>query len=637
MWWTIGVLAGLVVLYSLFAAVWAGPSVLRTARSGRSALVEGSAAFLQRNADLARREFEDARKTFGSSEQRLGSPLMSPMRRVPLLGPHIAVARSLSAIGARAADAGLAATGALSALPEHELRLLNGRMDLGLVRRAASAFRGSLGAVEEIGKELEQMPESWVVSSLDKARREALDFLPTAIDGIRKGKVALDAMPSLLAETGFKRYLIAFSNLAELRGTGGFIGFVTSLKAENGDLDLEDLSGRPTEIFPPPAEISLTYPEWFPRGLRDESGIFQNINLTTDFPTAGSLIAQTAQAAWGQVDGVIGVDPNGLAAVLRLTGQISVPPVPTPITWDNVSRIAQYDVYRFIQNNDEREDFFGRLVRTAFDKLTSADIRIRPETVGFFDAQVRAGHFRMYSKHAQDQTAFTSLDLAGGVDRASGATDVLSVVTVNAAGNKADWFLRRDMSFEVRLDPDAGTATGDLSVTLQNNAPPVGLPDYIIGSYVPGLPRGSNRQIVTVLRPGDDHLESFTIGGEARGAERDREASLRAYRTSTDLASRSASSFRFRSAVPDAFEREGNETIYRLMVLGQPVAHPDRYDVVVDVPRGWHASGRTRFTGELTQDLIFEVHLVRTGRGSVVEKVFLEPWRLARRLVGRVF
>ncbi len=637
MWWTVGFLAGVALLYSAFALVWAGPAVLRTARSGRSALVEASAAFLQRNPDLAHSQFEKARKSFGSSEQRLNSPLVRPMRLVPLLGSHVGVARSLSSIGAGVADAGLAATDALEQLPERELRLVGGRMDLALVRRASAAFRGSLGAVDEISRELQRMPSGWVLSPLAKARREALDILPTAVDGIRKGKVALDGMPSLLAENGLKRYLIAFSNLSELRGTGGFIGYVTSLKAENGDLDLEDLSGRPTEIFPPPAEVSLTYPDWFPQGLRNESGIFQNINLTTDFPTAGSLIAQTAQVAWGQVDGVIGVDPNGLAAVLRLTGPISVPPVKVPIGAENVSRIAQYDVYRFIQNNDEREDFFGRLVRTAFDKLVSTDIRLRPETIGFFDEQVRAGHFRMYSRHGQDQATFTSLGLSGDVDRSKGATDVLSVVSVNAAGNKADWFLGRDMSLRVSLDPDADEATSDLSVTLQNDAPASGLPSYVIGSKVPGLPRGTNRQIVTILRPSDDRLDSFSVEGEPRGAERAREASLRAYRTSMDIGPGSASGARFRSVVRGAFQRKGDETTYTLMVLGQPVAHPDRYDIVIDVPRGWRAAGRTRFTGELKQDVTLELRLVRTRRGSLVETVLLEPWRLARRLIGRVF
>jgi hypothetical protein len=51
------------------------------------------------------------------------------------------------------------------------------------------------------------------------------------------------------------------------------------------------------------------------------------------------------QSGGTPVDGVIAVDPEGLAAMMRLTGPITVPEWPVPITSANVSAITQNEAY----------------------------------------------------------------------------------------------------------------------------------------------------------------------------------------------------------------------------------------------------------------------------------------------------
>ncbi len=59
----------------------------------------------------------------------------------------------------------------------------------------------------------------------------------------------------------------------------------------------------------------------------------QDANLSEDFPTAaGILMSLAPQVGLGHVDGVIAVDPVGLAALLELTGPIRVPGWPEQIT-----------------------------------------------------------------------------------------------------------------------------------------------------------------------------------------------------------------------------------------------------------------------------------------------------------------
>jgi len=525
----------------------------------------------------------------------------------------------------------------MNELPQRELKLERGRVDLDAVREAIGAFGGSVAAATDIAGELRRMPTGWVVGSLAKAREEAIEILPAAVDGMLKGQKALEALPSMLADGTSKRYLIAFSNLSELRGSGGFIGFVTVLKAEDGDLDLEDVSGRPTELFPPPGESGVTYPDWFPADFRSSGEIFQNINLTADFPTAGKLITETAGRAIGTIDGVIGVDPVGLSAVLKATGPITIPSWPESIDADNVSRIAQHDVYLRIRNNQAREDFFAELVRTTFDRLVTVDVRFRPETFGTFDAAVRAGHFRMYSSHSEDQATFTELGLAGDVDRARGAGDVLSLVSQNATGNKGDWFLRRTMRYEVKLDPRSGSASTELVVDIRNTAPRSGLPDYVIGAKVGDLDRGTNRQNVTLVRAPTDALRSLEVDGKQAEAMQGPEGPLRGYRTTVDVTAGGSKEIRMLSTLPRALEGPADERSFRLHVLPQAVVNPDFLEVAIAVPDGWRLEGATSFVGDLSSDLIMDVRVVQTQRAWLFDKVVLEPWRIARDLLGRIF
>lgn len=624
------------VVLTLLGTLYALPAVLDLAREGRPTLVDARSAF-ERDPDDARPDFERARSIFGSAESRLGTPLLIALRALPVVGEHVRVGRSLAAMGADVADAGLAGVSAVNALPEGELPIASGRIDFASLRKAVQAFRPGFDAAAQLLTEVQGMPSGWVVGSLADARHEALEVLPGVVAGIEKARVALEGMPSYLAEKGQRRYVIAFSTLAELRGTGGFIGYVTMLDARNGKLDIGALSGKPSDLFPPPAEAGVSFPDWFPDNFKTQSGIFQNINLTSDFPTVGSFITQTASKVAGQVDGVIGVDPIGISALLKLVGPIKVPSWPEPITSENVSRVAQNEVYARIDDEAQQNQFFAELVRTAFNRLTSARVRLRPETVGPMDAAVRGGHLRMFSTNDNDQSTFRQLGLSGALDRTTGATDVVSVVSQNAVPSKGDWYLRKQVSYRVRLHPDDAIARSDLTVELQNTSPSSGLPDDILGEGRGGLTPGTNRQLLMLLRPPSNVATFFRRDDDVVPTQRAAEGPVRAYSVRVVIPPKKSASVRMVSTVEEAFSGSGRHRTYRLHLMPQPVAHPDRYAVVVEPVKGWAIGGQTRFSGDLTSDVVMEVRLTQSWGSWFVDKAFVEPWRLIRSIGDKIW
>lgn len=625
--WAIAVLA----VFVLIGIAYATPALVRTSRDGRALLRQGRDAILRNDLEGARASFSKATTLFSSTETRVRSPLLWPLHVVPVASTNLAVLRTVASTGRQIGDSGFALASAVQHLPHGQVRIVRGALPLQAIAAAGDALDAGASAAIDIGDEVDRMPNGWVIGPLARARREVRELLPGASAAVTKAQAALHGLPTILGSRTPKRYLIAFSNLSELRGSGGLLGYVTELDAFRGHLRLGKLSGRPNDLFGQPSK--LAFPAWFPDNLRTQAHYLQNINMTTDFPTTGDLLLQAMRAKAGRFDGVIALDPDGVAAVLRMTGPVRVGSWPATITAANVSKIMQHDVYLRIADRQKRDRFFGDVVHATFQRLVGSNVPLRPHDVGAFDATVQGGHFRMYSSDVRDEATFKIIGVAGNVDRARGASDAVSVVGENATANKGDWFLTRTLRYHADLDPAKNRASTTLRVDTTNTAPASGLPDYVIGGHVAGVPRGTNRQIFTVVRSARDDLEELAVGGERRNVLGTSEGSLRRYWTSLDVPAHSTRTVTVRSTVSGAFFGPPNERTFRLHVMPQAVAHPDAYDVSFGVGRGWTVVGATRVQGRLTGDLVLDVRVRQTRRGWLVHAL-LAPVRFVRGVLG---
>ena len=86
--------------------------------------------------------------------------------------------------------------------------------------------------------------------------------------------------------------------------------------------------------------------------------------------------------------------------------------------------------------------------------------------------------------------------MSGSLPELSGG-DGVAVVVNNAAANKIDVYLERDLRYRATVDPTTGQTTGTLEVTLTNTAPAEGLPQVVLGNAV-GQPPGTNQALVSV-------------------------------------------------------------------------------------------------------------------------------------------
>jgi len=201
------------------------------------------------------------------------------------------------------------------------------------------------------------------------------------------------------------------------------------------------------------------------------------------------------------------------------------------------------------------------------------------------------------------------------------ASDAVSAVTTsNASANKIDFYLQRDIDYQVHLSPNDSatnaTATADVTLKLDNTAPATGLPQVVIGPFLPGrFQAGENRTYVSVYSP--LALRKATIDGKpiamAPGTERKRNV----YSVFTSVFARSTQTL----GAQLAGSVELRDGWYQLDIGHQPTLRADHVSVSIDVPKGWriaaapgmeislgrHASAR--LTLEKAKSL--RVHIVR--------------------------
>ncbi len=335
------------------------------------------------------------------------------------------------------------------------------------------------------------------------SRREQVDSLSRA----------LRVVGDLAGAEGPRRYLIAVANTAEMRGTGGMILSYGELLSKDGDFELGAF-GRIDELqldAPLPPE-SVSLPEDY---LRRWSGFdvtlrWRNATMAADLPLIAPNLLEMYQAATGvPADGVIQIDPHGLAAVLEGIGPVQVPGL-GQVTAETVVPFTLNEAYVRFPGIDERSDVLGDIAEAVFTKLVEGRYpSLRPLGEALVKT-ARSGHILAFASNGGTQGDFRWFGVDGGLPQTSA---LFHLTAQNLSGNKLDYFVEPALALRGSLLPGAiGTLTAE--ITLHNDAP-VGQdePAYIFGPFSANVGRqvaGQYRSVVSLYVPSGTDLAGFS-------------------------------------------------------------------------------------------------------------------------------
>ena len=529
-------------------------------------------------------ELSEAADSLGSAHDTLSAWWVAPARLVPLVAQQAEAMTALTGEGEAIASSGSTAA---SKADYRRLRYQGGQIDIARLRDLQQPLADTSQTLDAAAERFADVSSPWLVGPVAEQLAKVSDEVDRIAPQAELASSGASVAPGMLGGDGTRHYFVAFTTEAEARGLDGFMGNWAELTAEDGKLTLSK-SGRVAELndAPNPDQRVVAAPADYAENYqRFKIGThLQDVTVSPDLPSVASVIGQLYPQMGGDpVDGVIVVDPYGLAALLQFTGPIQVDGSPEVLTPDNAADILVRRQYVEFDTRAGRADFLDQASRKTFEHLTEGDIP-GPERIGEILGPAVQDQHLMFSANRPDEQAFLAqLGASGAFPEARPDRDFFAVTSQNSANNKIDVFLHRTVRYQSTYDPGTGRITSKATVTLHNDAPASGLPDAVIGSNDRGLPLGTNRLLLSFYSPLE--LVDSSIDGTHQGFESQQELGYRVYRRYIGIPPGGTVTVQLELA--GSIEARSD---YQLTVGVQPMVNPDSIEAVITPTEGWVAT-----------------------------------------------
>jgi hypothetical protein len=570
-------------------AVGVGLALMLPARGplqeGRSAMLEGRDAVSSGDLRAARTAFDRAGASFDEARQTLSNPLTLLASWIPVVGRTPDAVGAAAEAGALVAQAGEEVAEAAEGLPGGvgALAPREGAIPLEPLHTLVMPLARGFGLADRAETVLEDAPRSLVPGVVSEPLETFTIEAGRARDALAVATATAWALPAFLGTDGPRRYFLGAQNPAELRGTGGLIGAFAILTATAGRIEVgpfRDVEGPDQADVAPLPPPGPDYESLYGSNYRDMS----NINLTPDFPSAARAIERLYEATTGdRVDGTILADPQALAFLMNATGPAEVPATGTTIDAGSVVNFVANEAYALLPNDVARKRILGDVAAGVLDRFLASGAAADPATAGRAVVEAASGgHLLLHSADPAIQAGLEAAGVAG--ELADPAGDFLAVVANNAAGNKIDFYARRTLQYEVQLLEDR-SARGHLEVTIQNDAPSSGQPEYVIGPHpFVDAEAGDNITNVQTYCSTRCRVEGVRLDGLQVAVWRRTELGHPVIVTGMRIPAGGAGGLDYTWTTADAWGEEQGLIVYRLSVQGQPTIIPTRLEVSVTIP-----------------------------------------------------
>lgn len=398
------------------------------------------------------------------------------------------------------------------------LRVAHNRIALQPLVAAAPALKDAAASIIKARQQVSGLPGAWF-GQLNDARDKVLNQLTSLAGSADDASRFAQAGPAMLGEHGLRRYFVGIQNNAEARATGGLVAAYAIVTADHGTIRVvqrgndSELHTSPTPVATLPANYQDLYGNYLPAQKWLAS------NLSPSFPAAAAIWARLWQAQSGQrIDGVFGVDPFGLANMLKAVGPVQVAGYTGTFTGANLAQFmesGEYKAFSGLSQQGQRKDFISAVASAVLHKLLSGS-GVPQRIVSELGHSAGVGNLSLWAARPAEQAQISGTPLAGQIPVVS--TPFASLSIDSRTGTKLDYYLQRTLTYH------AGSCSGltrNATITVRLlNAAPAGLPPYVRlrgdlnggrSLVVESVPR--NVDLVWIHGTFDSALESATLDG----------------------------------------------------------------------------------------------------------------------------
>ena len=241
-----------------------------------------------------------------------------------------------------------------------------------------------------------------------------------------------------------KRYMIAFQNSAEARGTGGILGAFAIIDFNKSSLSVVRTGSN--AVLYSLKDVPVKVPAEFLKLYGKNPAILQNSNLSPHFPYGAEIwMGLWKKQFEEQLDGVIAVDPSALSYVLKATGPVTLESGEVITSENVVSETLQKAYKRYEKDNAARKQYLVDILDAAASKITSGQFS-KIEMVRAIKRGLIENRILMYSRDVEAERELASIRLGGYL--AKQPNNEFRAVIQNIDASKLDYYLDREVTIE---------------------------------------------------------------------------------------------------------------------------------------------------------------------------------------------
>jgi hypothetical protein len=416
----------------------------------------------QNQLSLAQSEFSKASDTLNI----LGPQLTRLLSHIPGLA-SLRAGQDLLEAGRLLSEAGNALSEAMQALSQS-----GGLIDAQATDRTSmgdvllpmeAAFDRAAQSVADAQRLLDGVDSESVPAEYRAQYEEVVARIPELRELVDRATQGVQFLTWFTGTEAPRRYIVLFANNSELRPTGGFPGSYGVLTFERGRLkdfkadDIYNPDGQIRALVVPPEQLQHITPDW---GMRDAA-------WWADFPTSAEKVMEFWRLGGGTaVDGVIAVQPDVLADILRVIGPIKPDGYDITLSADTVLPELQREVeYGIDKERGAPKQIIADLAPVIVQRMAALKPQQWAMLLQSFRARLATRAIQLYVTDAERQTFIVGQQWDGRILDAPG--DYLHVNVANVKGAKADAVT--DMTMKLETWAEKGTMVHRLTLTRQHS------------------------------------------------------------------------------------------------------------------------------------------------------------------------
>lgn len=420
-------------------------------------------------------------ENMASINAEVHGPLWTLASFLPVVGEDVQSVRSLGEAGQALVDEVLvpiandvSGTGVSGLFKD-------GVVNVGLVQTISETVSSSLPTIESSLDTIASLPEAHIpqlAEVLDRVQGPA----EQAQGLVDQAKPFLDLLPQMLGADGQTRtYIVIAQNNSELRSTGGLPGAWGTVSVTDGAISMGEFrsilhaDGLQVEATDEERAATMTNVDTDPA----------QVNCIPDFSRVGKLAKDYwAQAGYGDVDGVIAVDPVFLQRLLALTGGVTAPDG-TVVDGSNAAQeILSGTYWKYGSDPNAQDAYFASVAGLAFGQimgnLGNADITDLIDVIGRSGAD---GRLLAWMANEEEQALMEAIGVSGALGT-DPSEPVLGVYLNDDTYSKISWYASCYTTVSEGVKNADGTTTYDVTTTLVNTITPeeaATAPKYVYG------------------------------------------------------------------------------------------------------------------------------------------------------------